>query len=186
MCDEAGLVLWDVEELALHGGSLIARAKKKGATPKPSVKAFMDAERAAGYEVGRPGVPEVLKAFARGTERLKTAIPATSSARSLLKASASPATAPRPWRRPQLLRRLQGPRLEFVADRSPYKQGKLGARRAPPVVSPDVLRGMPPDVTVVLAWNFFGGDPSPARRLRARAGGVPPPGPRAQGRRSSS
>ena len=155
LCDEAGLVLWDVEELALHGGSLIARAKKKGATPKPSVKAFMDAERAAGYEVGRPGVPEVLKAFARGTERLKTAIPNVLRA---LKAEGKRIAGYGAAAKGVVLLNYCGvgkDLVEFVADRSPYKQGKLMPGVHLPVVSPDVLRERRPDVTVVLAWNFF-------------------------------
>jgi hypothetical protein len=44
--------------------------------------------------------------------------------------------------------------LEFVADRSPYKHGRLTPGVHVPVVDADELVKRAPDVTLLLAWNF--------------------------------
>ena len=45
--------------------------------------------------------------------------------------------------------------LSFVADRSPYKQGKLMPGVHLPVVAPEQIFAKKPDYAIVLAWNFF-------------------------------
>lgn len=154
--DEAGLVLWDVEELGLHGGSIIARGKKKGvAKPKPSVAAFIAAERKDGLVPGASGVPATLTAFAEGTRRLKTEIPARLAA---LKAEGAKIAAYGAAAKGVVLLNYCGigkGTLDFVADKSPHKQGKLMPGVHLPVVSPERVMKTPPDVLVVLAWNFF-------------------------------
>ena len=49
---------------------------------------------------------------------------------------------------------LTAPDLEFVADRSPHKHGRLTPGTHAPVVDADELAKRAPDVTLLLAWNF--------------------------------
>jgi hypothetical protein len=70
-----------------------------------------------------------------------------------------------------------------VADRSPYKQGKLTPGMHIPVVGPEKVIADRPDVLVVLAWNFVD---EIRKQLAAyeKAGGkfmVPVPEPRILG-----
>ena len=44
--------------------------------------------------------------------------------------------------------------MEFVADWSPHKQGKLMPGVKVPVVPAEELSKRAPDVTLLLAWNF--------------------------------
>lgn len=157
--DEAGLVLWDVESLALHGGSLIARAKKKGALPNPSVERFVEAENAQGYVPRRSsekGIPHVLQGFADGTLRLRTAIPALLRAlKSEGKTIAGYGAAAKGVVLLNYCGRIGSDVIDFVADRSPYKQGKLMPGVHLPVVGPEQIIARKPDVVIILAWNFL-------------------------------
>jgi hypothetical protein len=147
---EAGLVLWDVEEIPLHGGSLIARGKRAGAEATPNVRKYLDAESAAGLTTIDP-----YKKFATGTERLKTQLP-----RFLhdLKKGGKRLAAYGAAAKGVVLTNYCGvgtDLLEFVADRSPYKQGKLMPGMHHPVVAPEQVLESKPDYLLVLAWNFF-------------------------------
>ena len=45
--------------------------------------------------------------------------------------------------------------LDFIADRSPLKQGRFTPGSHIPIVAPDALLGDPtPDHVLLLAWNF--------------------------------
>jgi hypothetical protein len=44
--------------------------------------------------------------------------------------------------------------IEFVVDRSPYKQGKLMPGAHVPVMPTEELAKRAPEVTLLLAWNF--------------------------------
>lgn len=152
---EAGLVLWDVEALALHGGSIIARAKRAGTKPKVAVKRYLEAERAAGFVPGVTGVPAALETFAQGTLRLKTAIP---DMLKRLKAQGARIAAYGAAAKGVVLLNYCGigpDLLTFVADRSPHKQGKRLPGVHLPVVEPHEVLFKSPDVLMVLAWNFF-------------------------------
>ncbi len=70
--------------------------------------------------------------------------------------------------------------LDFVADRSPHKQGKLTPGKHLPVVAPERVIAERPAHLVVLAWNFL--DEIRAQLHAYEAGGgrfvVPVPRPR--------
>jgi novobiocin biosynthesis protein NovU/D-mycarose 3-C-methyltransferase len=152
---EAGLVFWDVEELGLHGGSLIARGMKAGTTPKPSVARYIEEERASGYVPSGKGVPAPLQKFADGTRRLKTAIPELLRK---LKAEGKSLAGYGAAAKGVVLLNYCGigkDVLSFVADKSPYKQNMLMPGVHIPVVHPNEVMAKKPDVIVVLAWNFF-------------------------------
>jgi hypothetical protein len=169
----AGMVLWDVEEIPLHGGSLIARGRPSGEA-KPSVAAYLAKEKAEGYTSNAK-----LHAFAEGTRRLKTAIPeflAGLSKQGTLAAYGAAAKGV------VLTNYCALPTNTFlwVADRSPYKQGKLMPGVHFKVVGPELVLKDQPKHLVVLAWNFY---EEIARQLDgyAKAGGkfvVPVPAPR--------
>ena len=171
---EAGLVLWDVEEIPLHGGSLIARARK-GAEARRSVGRYLEAERAAGFHTMRP-----LQTFAQRTHGLRTAIPEL--LQGFTRAGARVAAYGAAAKGVVLTNYCGlGPEtLGFVADRSQYKQGKLTPGMHLPVVPPSAVMERRPDYLLVLAWNFFD---EIARQLEAyaRGGGrfvLPVPEPR--------
>ncbi len=146
--NEAGLVLWDVEEIPLHGGSLIARGKRSGPA-RPSVAAYLEAEKAEGYTSSAR-----LHAFAQGTQRLKTAVP---DFLHKLKQEGSLAAYGAAAKGVVLTNYCSlGPDLlPWVADRSPWKQGKLTPGMHLPVVAPEEVLKQQPKHLLVLAWNFF-------------------------------
>ena len=147
---EAGLALWDVEEIGLHGGSLIARGKKAGTEPTANVKRYLEKERAEGYLTIAP-----LQRFAQRTRALQTRIPEFLS--SLKKDGKTIAGYGAAAKGVVLANycNVRSDLLTFVADRSPYKQGKWMPGVHLPVVSPERIFEAKPDYLFVLAWNFF-------------------------------
>ncbi len=145
---EAGLTLWDVEEIALHGGSLIARGKRSGPA-KPSVAAAMAKEKAEGFTGNTR-----LHAFAKGTQQLKTRLPEFLTD---LKKQGSLAAYGAAAKGVVLTNycNIGTDLFTWVADRSPHKQNKLTPGMHLPVVSPDRVLADQPKHLVVLAWNFF-------------------------------
>lgn len=67
--ERAEMVLWDVEEIPLHGGSLLARGKRQG-DPRPSVSQFLEREKNSGLT----GLSR-LSVFSEEVRLLKDAIP---------------------------------------------------------------------------------------------------------------
>lgn len=145
---EAGLVLWDVEEIPLHGGSLIARGRRKGPA-KPQVASYLEMEKVQGYTANAK-----LHAFAEGTRKLQTALPLFLHD---LKKQGSLAAYGAAAKGVVLTNYCNvGPDLlTWVADRSPYKQGKLMPGMHLPVVGPERVLQEKPKHLLVLAWNFF-------------------------------
>lgn len=146
----ANLVLWDVEEIPLHGGSVIARGKKKGTKPLPSVAKYLEAEKKSGLTA----LPR-LQQFAEGTRKLKTELPAFLRK---LRADGKTVAAYGAAAKGVVLTNYCGigkDLIDYVADRSPYKQGKLMPGMHMPVVAPQKIIDGRPDYVIVLAWNFF-------------------------------
>jgi novobiocin biosynthesis protein NovU/D-mycarose 3-C-methyltransferase len=144
----AGMVLWDVEEIPLHGGSLVARARRDGEA-RPAVAALLEKERKGGYT----GAAK-LHQFAARARRLRTAIPEllqNLKAQGTLAAYGAAAKG-------VVLTNYCGVTVEtlpWVADKSPHKQGRLLPGSHIPVVPPDRVLAEQPRHLVVLAWNFF-------------------------------
>ncbi len=67
--------------------------------------------------------------------------------------------------------------LEFVADRSPHKQGRYMPGVHVPIVSPDGANTRGPDVRPPLAWNFAGEIDEQQRRYREAGGKFIVPAP---------
>ncbi len=166
-------MLWDVEELGLHGGSLIARGKRKGAAPTENVRRYLAEERATDARAS-------LAAFAKGTERLKTRIPEfLAELRTNGKVVAGYGAAAKGV---VLANYCQIGRetLPYVADRSPHKVSKLMPGVHLPVVLPERVLTDRPDYVLVLAWNFV--DEIEGQLSAYKAGGgrfvVPVPEPK--------
>jgi hypothetical protein len=146
---EAGLVLWDVEEIGLHGGSLVARGKRRGAAPKESVARYLAAERSSDLAGIAP-----LRRFAAETQRLKARIPEFLHEKKKEGALAAYGAAAKGVVLTNYCD-VGTSLLDFVADRSPYKQGKLTPGMHLPVVAPERVLSAKPAHLVVLAWNFI-------------------------------
>lgn len=172
----AGLELFDVEEIALHGGSLLLRAGLPNAhRPTGAVARYRASEKEAGLDG-----PQAYRAFAERVDAVRRSLPAF--LRGLRRDGARVAAYGAAAKGVVLTNScgLGADLLDFVADRSPHKQGTLTPGQHIPVVAPDQVLAQKPDYLVVLAWNFFD---EIARQLAdyERAGGkfiLPLPEPR--------
>jgi SAM-dependent methyltransferase len=145
-----GLEIFAVEHLPIHGGSLRLFAGHRSAHALQSSVAKLLAEEAArGVSTLTP-----YRAFAQRAHQLRDNLNAlVKDLRSQGKrlaaygASAKGST---------LLNfcRLNHTQLEFVADRSTYKQGRLTPGTHIPITSPEALEQKLPDYTLLLTWNF--------------------------------
>lgn len=145
-----GLEIFHVEKLAIHGGSLRLFACHRGAEQvRRSVKLMLADEAARG--VSSPGHYE---RFSRRAEAVKADLieflnrqKAAGKHVGAYGASAKGST---------LLNYLgdEAGTLEFIADRSIYKQGKLSPGLHIPIVPAEDLAARCPDFAVLLVWNF--------------------------------
>jgi hypothetical protein len=145
----AGLVLTNVEEIPLHGGSLIVSGRKIG-QPNAEVDRYLAREKEQGLST-----PRRLEQFADATLGLKDAIP--SFLRKLAGGGRRIAAYGAAAKGVVLTNYCGiGPELlDFVADRSPYKQKKLMPGTHLQVVPAERVFEEQPDFLLVLAWNFF-------------------------------
>ena len=164
---EHGLMVFDVEELPTHGGSLRIHATHAGGRPRSvRVEALESVERDAGLTR-----LETYVAFARRVQRTKLdfvrfLVEQRSQGRSIA-AYGAPAKA-------NTLLNYCGVRsdlLEYTVDRSPHKQGRYLPGTRIPVHAPDRLAQTRPDWIVILPWNLreeIAGLLQPARAWGAR------------------
>jgi SAM-dependent methyltransferase len=146
-----GLKLIDVERVAIHGGSLLLQAARAGSAhaAAPSVAALLDEESGRGMKT-----IEFYRGFARRVLELKAELRALLDR---LKSEGKRVAAYGAAAKGSTLLNVFGigrETLEFVADRSTYKQGRyMPGVRVPIVASEELLRAMP-DYTLLLTWNF--------------------------------
>lgn len=162
----AGLELFDVELIGLHGGSLLLRSSQSGAHDQsPRLQHCLGQETRLGLRDGA-----VHRRFAADVDRLRVELPRfltelrTRGARIGAYGAAAKGV---------VLANVCGlgtDLIELVADRSPHKQGRWIPGTCIPIVSPEQMLATPPDYLVVFAWNFFD---EIAEQLRpfTRAGG---------------
>ena len=149
---QAGLRVFDVEQLPTHGGSLRVFACRETSTVHagtPNVAAVLEQERAAGLEEGAS-----YAAFARQVIDTKCAL-----LRFLIDARAEGKTIAAygaPAKGNTLLNYCGvGPELiSFTVDRSPHKQGKLLPGTRIPVLAPAAIMETKPDYVLILPWNM--------------------------------
>lgn len=170
-----GLAAIAVEHIAIHGGSLRVFAQAADAPPAGEVAALLAEERDLGmdqlaYFHGfaervdrlRRTLPELL-ADLKGRGHRIAAYGAAAKGATLLNACG-----------------IGTETLDFVADRSEYKQGRYMPGVHLPVVAPERLLEDQPDDVLLLTWNFADEILEQQAEYRARGGHfvIPVPEPR--------
>jgi hypothetical protein len=147
-----GLVLFDVEELPTHGGSLRVFGRHAEDTSKPlSPRVFEMAarEKAAGLEH--------LECYCSFSERVKKTkrellrclIQAKDEGKSIVGYGA-------PGKGNTLLNYCGAGKdlIDYTVDRNPYKQGRFTPGTHIPIYHPDKIRETRPDYLLILPWNL--------------------------------
>ena len=147
-----GLKVFDVQELASHGGSLrvfACRTEAKTHPVEPSVARVLYDEERAGL-----GALEGYKKFAEQVKETKLAL-----LELLLKAAREGkrvAGYGAPGKSATLLHYcgIGKDLIEYTVDRSPYKQGRFLPGTHIPIYHPDRIRETKPDYVIILPWNL--------------------------------
>jgi len=172
-----GLVIADVERVAIHGGSLrlfaIPLECVNGVPPR--VSALLAEEAAWGVETEKPYL-----AFAAKVNQLRAALRMLLSN---LKAAGLKVAAYGASAKGSTLLNFCGigpETIDFVVDRSTVKQGKYTPGTHLRIYSPDKLLESQPDFTLLLTWNFADEILRQQEEYRRRGGRfiVPVPMPR--------
>ena len=147
-----GLVLYDVEELSTHGGSLRIYARHADDETKPvtaRAAELDERERAAGLDT--PAYYKTFELRVHETKRklLQFLIDAKRQGKSIVGYGA-------PGKGNTLLNYcgIRTDFLDYTVDRSPHKQGKYLPGTHIPIFSPDRIRETKPDFVLILPWNF--------------------------------
>jgi hypothetical protein len=147
-----GLVLFDVEELPTHGGSLRIYARHAADDSKPESVRLMDL-RARERRLGITDVQyystfdEQVKATKR--RLLEFLISARNEGRSVVGYGA-------PGKGNTLLNYcgIRTDFLEYTVDRNPYKHGRFTPGTHIPIFTPEKIVETRPDYVLILPWNF--------------------------------
>ena len=148
-----GLEIFDVEKTPMHGGSLRLFAGHAGAHPaQSSVAAFLAQEET------RQGInsPAFYESLPRQAQKTKAAL---CELLVRLKAEGNSIAAYGAAAKGSTLLNFCGigrETLDFVADRSTYKHGRLMPGVHVPIVPAAELAARRPDYALLLAWNFAG------------------------------
>ncbi|HET6573976.1 MAG TPA: class I SAM-dependent methyltransferase [Fimbriiglobus sp.] len=169
-----GLTITDVERVPIHGGSLRLFASPEGA-PGPRVAALLAEEEGWGVGTEAP-----YRAFSQRVEEIRSEL------RDLLgrlKADGKRIAAYGASAKGSTLLNYCGigrETLDFVADRSPVKQGRYTPGTRLRVCPPRNLLDAMPDYTLLLTWNFADEVLRQQEEYRRRGGKfvVPVPVPR--------
>jgi hypothetical protein len=147
--DRHGLVVQDVERIAIHGGSLRVFLGHSGNRQSSAVCELLDEE--AAWDVGKL---DFYHGFADRVEKLKTTL--RSFILNLKKQQHSLAAYGAAAKGSTLLNYFQiGPEaLDFVVDRSIHKQGRYMPGVRLPICSPARLLEAMPSHVLLLTWNF--------------------------------
>jgi SAM-dependent methyltransferase len=145
-----GMDIFHVERLSIHGGSMRLYACKKDVeTIRPEVQKTLAAEKLQGVSTA-----SYYQRFSEQAERVKADLTTFLEEQKRMEkrvaaygASAKGST---------LLNYVgdAAKTLEFIADRSTYKQGRLSPGLHVPVVAAEELNARAPDYAVLLVWNF--------------------------------
>jgi hypothetical protein len=148
--EKNGMEIVRTERLSLHHGQLrVSVQRKDEGSPQPDVSETLAMERARGLDRF-----ETFERFAQKTKQIKQDLHKTLKE---LRAQGKRVVGyGAPAKGNTLLGYLElGPDIvEYIADRSPLKQGRYTPGIHIPVVSPDRLLQDQPDYVLLLAWNF--------------------------------
>jgi len=147
-----GLRVFDVEELASHGGSLrifACRADSNAHVTTPAVQRVIDDEEEAGLNS-----VEGYRQFSEQVRQTKLAfvnflIQATKEGKTIAGYGA-------PGKSATLLQYCGVGKdyIEYTVDRSPHKQGRFLPGTHIPIYHPDRIAETKPDYVVILPWNL--------------------------------
>ncbi len=146
------LVIHDVERLPIHGGSLrlfASRAEGSGGRRGTAVQALLDEEVCWGVDT-----LAFYRGFAARVERLKEALRGTLAG---LKRNGNRIAAYGASAKGSTLLNYFGlgrETLDFVVDRSTYKQGHYTPGTHLPIYAPEKLLETMPQYVLLLTWNF--------------------------------
>lgn len=143
-----GLEVVDVERIPIHGGSLRVFAARSG-TPSTAVRDLLGEERGLGMTDA-----SYFQGFAERVTRLGEKLRGTLSE---LKAQGKSVAAYGAAAKGAVLLNSFGigaETIDFVADRSPHKQGRFMPGVQIPIVGPEALVERMPDAVLLLTWNF--------------------------------
>jgi SAM-dependent methyltransferase len=147
-----GLVLFDVEEVPTHGGSLRIYARHRAST-KHAVSSRVDEMRAREAALGYRSLEGYLGfgERVRETKRrlLEFLIDAKRQGKRIVGYGA-------PGKSVTLLNYcgIRTDFLDFTVDANPYKQGKYTPGTRIPILAPQALRDAKPDYVLILPWNL--------------------------------
>jgi hypothetical protein len=145
-----GFAVYDLARLPIHHGQLrIFAGRINEHEPSAAVSALKSAERERGMTNF-----ETYRAFAADVRAIKENLSATLA--ELQAAGKRVVAYGAPAKGSTLLSYLElGPdRIEYIADKSPLKQGRVTPGSHIPIVPAERLLEDAPDYTLLLAWNF--------------------------------
>jgi hypothetical protein len=147
-----GIVLFDVEELPTHGGSLRIYGRHAEDASKPvtdRVLALKNVERQVGYDT-----LDCYASFDEQVKRTKRKILACLIG--LRDAGKSIVGYGAPGKGNTLLNYcgIREDLLDYTVDRSPFKQGKFTPGTRIPIHAPERIRETKPDYVFILPWNL--------------------------------
>ena len=149
--EQAGLQVVDAERLPVHHGQLRVFVQHQGrGQASPSVRAILEAERAQGLDRF-----ETFQRFASRTLELKASLQERLEALRAQGKRVAGYGAPAKGNTLLSFLELDSRSIEYIADRSPLKQGRYTPGRHIPVVAPERLLEDQPDYVLLLAWNFL-------------------------------
>ena len=145
-----GLEIFDVERLPIHGGSLRVYACKRGVEPiRATVLKTLETEEKLGVTS-----TAYYQRFSNQAVKVKSDLIAflTAQTQAGKRVAAYGASA----KGSTLLNYLGSAArsIEFIADRSTYKQGRLSPGLHIPIVPAEELATKAPDFAILLVWNF--------------------------------
>jgi SAM-dependent methyltransferase len=145
-----GLEVWNIEHLPTHGGSIRAWVAPSGMrAPELAVRELLAAEAAWG--VTEAGVyAQFASAVADLKSRLRTTLDDIKSRGARIAAYGAAAKGVTLTSYCGIGRHY----LDFVADASPHKQGKLFPVDRLPIEAPSAIAERQPDFVLLLAWNL--------------------------------
>jgi SAM-dependent methyltransferase len=147
-----GLVVFDVEELASHGGSLRLYAQPEASGRhliEPAVTALAERERSLGYDTLEAYTSFAAQVAETKWRLLEFLIAARRDGKRVAGYGA-------PGKGNTLLNYcgIRTDLLEFTVDRNPYKQGQFLPGTHIPILHPDALERAKPDYILILPWNL--------------------------------